>query len=262
VFAFVEFALQGVVLRVTYTSVYLVAPAYLALAAALSLITQEWSARARLVAVAVCAIVVIAIPFSRMLISPWAGRFPWSVWLLQVVPAMAILLALFLPAGIARRSVSILAVLMLVALPALATTTDARLHWVFVRNEPTFDAAVKVSNILRSGVAEGRTVRFWFDRDEPHFATFFAIGSLYLGEWQGLQGFPNWTDAEVRDNLPENAILVHLTSDAGKLDAREAQMKARGIMFGPRRSIPIIVPGGLEFMLILQDIHGYGPTSR
>jgi hypothetical protein len=262
VFGFVEFVLQGVVLRVTYTSVYLVAPAYLALAAALSLITQDWPPRATRVAVAISAIVVIAIPFSATLILPWATRFPWSVWLLQVAPAVIILFALFLPAGIARRSVSVLGGLALVALPALATTADVRLHWIFRRNEPTFAAALKVSDILRSGVAKGRTVRFWFDTDEPHSSKFLAIGSLYLGEWQGLRGFPSWTDLEVRNNLPENTILVHLTSKADKLDAREYQMKARGIMFGPRRSIPIIVPGGTEFILILQDIHGYGAATR
>jgi hypothetical protein len=64
VFAFVEFVLHGIVLRVTYTSAYILAPAYLALAAALGLLMEDWSPRARRIAVPVGAIVLIALPFA------------------------------------------------------------------------------------------------------------------------------------------------------------------------------------------------------
>ena len=263
VFAFVEFVLQGVVLRVGYTSVYLVAPAYLALAAALGLLMQEWPARDRYVIVAISAIVLVAIPFAATPILAWAARFPLSPWLLQGVAVVLLLIAFFLPAGALRRSVSVLGVLALVALPALATTADQRLHWVFRPNEPTFDAALKVSNILRSGVAKDRTVRFWFDLGEPHSFKFLSIGSLYLGEWQGLRDLPNWNSREVRNNLPENTTLVHLTSDPGKLIAREVQLAAHGISFGPPRQIPIRASSGTEFFLILQDIQGHsGPPTH
>ncbi len=263
VFVLVEFVLQGVVLRVPYTSVYLVAPAYLALAAALGLLMREWSARDLFVGVVISAIVLITIPFAATPISAWAARFPLSTWLLQGLPALLILTVFFLPAGAFRRSVSVLGFLALIALPCLATTADQRLHWVFRANEPTFDAALKVSNILRSGFAKDRTIRFWFDLGEPHSAKFRSIASLYLAEWEGLRSLPNWSSQEVRNKLPENTILVHLTSDPDKLDAREAQMAARGIIFGARRSIPIRASSGTEFFLILQDVQGYsGPLAH
>ncbi len=259
-FAFVEFALQGVVLRVTYTSVYLVAPAYLALAATLGLLMQDWPARERYVIVAISAIVLIAIPFFATPFVTWMARFPLGPWLLQGALVVLVLIVLFLPAGAVRRLASVLGVLALVAMPSLATTADQRLHWVFSPNEPTFDAAVEVSNILRSGATKDRTVRFWFDLGEPHSAKFLSIGSLYLGEWQGMRNLPNWSEHEVRTNVPDNTTLVHLTSEPAKLDAREARMAERGIKFGPRRSIPIRASKGTDFFLILQDIQGYSGT--
>jgi hypothetical protein len=261
-FAFVEFALQGVVLRVTYTSVYLVAPAYLALAAALGLLMQQWPARERYVVAAVSAIVLIAIPFFATPILAWGARFPLGPWLLQGALVVLVLIVILLPSGAFRRLASVLAVLALVALPSLATNADQRLHWVFRPNESTFDAAVKVSDILR-GVTKDRTVRFWFDLGEPHSAKFLSIGSLYLGEWQGMRNLPNWNDSEVRNNLPANTTLVHLTSEPNKLDARQAQMTERGIKFGERRSFPIHASGGTDFFLVLQDILGHSePAAR
>lgn len=261
VFAFVEFVLQGVVLRVTYTSVYLVAPAYLALAAALSLLMREWPTRERSVIAAIGAILLVAAPFAVTPILAWAQRNPSSPWLLQTMPVALVLTVFFLPAGAFRRSVSILGALALIALPAVATTADHRLHWVFREGEPTFDAALQVSKVLRSGVAKDRTVRFWFDLGEPHSNKFLSIGTLYLAEWRGLRDLPKWSDQEVRNNLPDNTLLVHLTSEPGKLDAREAQLAKHGIKFGPRRTIPIRASGDTEFYLILQDIRGHSPPA-
>jgi len=146
-------------------------------------------------------------------------------------------------------------------LPSLATTADGRLYWVFRSGQPTFDAALAVSDELRSGVTKGRTVRFWFDLDEPHSYTFLSLGALYLPEWRGLRDLPKWSDQEVRNNLPDNTLLVHLTSEPEKLDAREAQLAKRGIKFGPRRTIPIRTSGGTDFFLILQEIHGHSPPA-
>ena len=260
-FAVVEFVLQGVVLRVPYTSVYLVAPAYLALAAALSLLMQQWPARAQSVFVAIGVTILVAIPFAVTPILTWAQRFPWSPWLLQAAPVLLVATAFFLPAGGFCRSVLILAAAALIALPALAATADRRLHWVFRNSEPTFDAALEVSNVLRSGVATNRTVRFWFDMGEPHSRKFLSIGALYLAEWQGLRDLPKWSDQEVRNNLPDNTLLVHLTSEPDKLDAREARLAKHGIKFGPRRTIPIRASGGTDFFLILQDIQGYSAPA-
>ena len=254
VFAFVEFALQGVVLRVYYTSVYLVAPAYLALAAALGLLMRGWSRRACSFGAIISGTILVAIPFAAQPILAFAARYPLSVWLLQATPAILIVTVSFLPAGNFRRSVLALGLLAFIALPSVATTADRKLTWVFRSNEPTFDAAMKVSNILRHGVENGRNVRFWFDLGEPHSSKFLSIASLYLGEWQGLRNLPNWNSREVRANLPENTTLVHLTSDPGKLIAREVQLAAHGISFGPPRQIPIRASSGTEFFLILQDI--------
>jgi hypothetical protein len=114
---------------------------------------------------------------------------------------------------------------------------------------------------LRSGVATNRTVRFWFDMGEPHSAKFLSIGSLYLAEWQGLRNLPKWSVQEILNNLPDNTLLVHLTSAPDKLNAREGQLSERGIKFGPRRSIPIRASGGTDFFLILQDIQGYSAPA-
>jgi hypothetical protein len=175
---------------------------------------------------------------------------------LQAIPIVFVFAAFFLPGGFLRRSATVLAALALVALPSLATTADGKLHWVLRSGQSTFDAALEVLNVLRGGVTKGRTVRFWFDLGEPHSHKFLSIGALYLPEWRGLRDLPKWSDQEVRSNLPDNTLLVHLTSEPGKLDAREAQLAKHGIKFGQRRAIPIRASGDAEFFLILQDIRG------
>jgi hypothetical protein len=175
-FAVLEFVLQGVVLRVPYTSVYLVAPAYLALAASLSLLMQQWPARARPVFVAIGVIILVAVPFAVTPILALAQRFPWSPWLLQAAPVLLVLTAFFLPAGVFRRSVSILGAAALIALPALAATADKKLHWVFRDSEPTFDAALEVSNVLRSGVAKNRRFASGSTWASPTAPNFFRLG--------------------------------------------------------------------------------------
>jgi hypothetical protein len=260
-FAFVEFVLQGVVLRVAYTSVYLVAPAYLALAAALGLLMREWPLRARSAIVAIGVLLVAAIPFAVTSVLAWTSRDPAGPWLLQAIPIVLVLTGLLLPGGVLRRSAAILAALALVTLPALATTADGRLYWVFRSGKSTFEAAVAVSDVLRSGVTKGRTVRFWFDLDEPHSYVFLSLGALYLPEWRGLRNLPKWSEQEVRNNLPDNTLLVHLTSDPDKLDAREAQLAKHGIKFGPRRAIPIRASGDTEFFLVLKDISGHSSPA-
>jgi hypothetical protein len=186
---------------------------------------------------------------------------PLGIWLLLGAPALLIALATHFPALAFRRTVSTLGVASLITLPAFATASDGRFYWVFQDNRATFDAALRVTNILRSGPQNGRTIRFWFDLAEPHGRMFLSIGVLYLEEWQGLRELPKWSDQEVRNNLPDNTLLVHLTSEPDKLDAREAQLAKHGIKFGPRRAIPIRASGGTDFFLILQDIHGHSPPA-
>ena len=154
-----------------------------------------------------------------------------------------------------RRSAALGAVLTLVALPNAATTLDPGLGYVFSSNAATFDAALKVSDVLRSGVANGRTIRFWFDPGEPYTNKFHSIASLYLWGWVDLsRELPKLSPTAIKSYLPAGTLLVHLTSDPSKLSAREAQMAARGIAFGPRRDILIRASPQIAFTLVLQDI--------
>jgi hypothetical protein len=256
-FGIVEFVLHGIVLRVFYTSSYLVAPAYLALAATLSLLMRGWSSSWRAFSTAIAAILAFGIPNFPSLIAAWMHGSWLYIWALQAVPAVFMLCVALRPPAALRRSAALAAVLSSVALPNAAMTLDPALAYVFnfSANAATYDAALKVSDILRSGVANGRAMRFWFDLDEPFTNKFHSIAVLHLGWGVDLsRELPRMSAIAIKSYLPAGTLLVHLTSDPSKLNEREAQMVARGIAFGPRHDILIRVSPQVAFTLVLQDI--------
>jgi hypothetical protein len=216
---------------------------------------QAWSSSCRAFSAVVATILAVGIPNFPSLIAAWTHGSPLYIWALQGVPAVFMVCVALRPLAALRRSAAMAAVLTLVALPNAAMTLDPGLGYVFGPNAVTYDAALKVSGILRSGVANGRTIRFWFDPGEPYTNKFHSIASLYLWGWVDLsRELPKMSLAAIKSYFPAGTLLVHLTSDPSKLNAREAQMLARGIKYGPSRDILIRASPQVAFTLVLQDI--------
>ena len=90
-FAVVEFGLSAVVLRVFYTSSYLIVPAYLVMAVSLGLILHEIEPRWRGAVILIAAAVTVYLPFSADKIGIFAQNHPAGVWALTAIPSVLIL---------------------------------------------------------------------------------------------------------------------------------------------------------------------------
>lgn len=253
-FALVEFGLNAVVLRVFYTSSYIVVPTFLAMAAVLHLLMRDDRSEIWGVRIAVSTVVgLILVAY----VTPWifiaGNHFPRMLWWVAVLPAVLIVVAALV--GPRRRfHAARAAALALVILPVGVIGGDAAVSYVKNTQTDGFDAAVKVSDVLRSGAVKGRTIRFWFDNGEPMSQYFHSIASLYLWGWRDLtKEFPTLPQAEIAALLPGHITMVHLTSEPEKIRQREALMTSRGMTFEPARNLTIVTKAGQSFTISLQD---------
>jgi hypothetical protein len=255
-FAFVEFLLNAVVLRVWYTSTYLVAPTFLTMAFILSVLMSDMtSSQRRNISIGLI-LVLLVVMYRNDAIASWFLAHPRLAWAVVLVPA-CLVPASFFTSGRKAASVILttLTCLAAVTLPNLAATADPALAYVFGSSASTFDAAMKVASVLRTGTVTGRSIRFWFDPDEPASYSYHSISSLYLWGWRDLtKELSQPENKELATFFTPQTTLVHLTQMPEKLNQREALAARHGIRLGPRADLTIRANGGLIFVMSLQEV--------
>jgi hypothetical protein len=272
-FLWVEFAMHAVVLRVFYHSSYLVVPAFLFFAALVAWIFRQHPA-ARWARPAPMGMLILgiswAVPAAYGLLKPVGGHGA-AVWGTTLALALVALWGL-----LARRAAAVSASC-LIASTAVASGLDRSMSYVFDDNRPTFEAAIEVSKVLRSGLAQGKILRFWFDPEEPLESAFHSINSLYLWGWRDLtrelamegtgsathrpaRGMPKLRmidETEKKRLFSEGTLIVHLTSEPAKVERRRDALLARGVPTAWRGEWPIRVQG-MSFQVILTEVTALG----
>jgi hypothetical protein len=255
-FIFVEFGMKAVVLRVAYTSSYLVIPVFLflvALLGALRKIAGEPSFRVTVVAIAGILVAMLAPICLISRFHPPAGVQPpyWGV----VIGIGSVGLVASSLAGRLRSAGAGLAAACFVLLLTLPTAVDPALSYVFADGRPGFEAAMRTQNVLTSGFAKDRTLRFWFDTDEQWTPLFHSIASLYL--WGGWRDYSHLMPTMPADDLrwlfPANTTVIHLTTTPAKVAERTRLLASRNIVVEDAGNWTIKTDK-IEFQVVVQNV--------
>ena len=258
-FVFVEFVMHSVVLRVYYTSSYLIVPVHLALGATFAkswrLASRDHGANATLGAFAVCS-TSLAVPLAWV---AWRGAsassgFPISVKVWSALALVAVLSVILLVAARQRAWAAFLAPPLVSVGVLLAPSFDPSVALVYRDNSAPFRAIMKTQALLQSGVLQGRIPRFWYDA-EMHRALFNSISSLYLWGYRDYSHDLGGMSSSDRAYLIRpNTSFVHLTSTPSVMAARRALLMKNNIVVAPRYSWKVEVPHGPSFYVIVDDV--------
>ncbi|MBS1859027.1 MAG: glycosyltransferase family 39 protein [Acidobacteria bacterium] len=250
-YAFQEFVLHGVALRVHYTSSYLLVPAFFVAGA---LAGECALSRGQAAAIAAFATLL---PFLHRELARISS--PWTALLLTgAAAAAALLLPRLAPAGCALMAVA------LFLSPALDSSTGYAWDQSFPvngRNADVFRHLMTLEARLKASIDPARRARFWFDRDEPLAPFYDSAESLYL--WMHADftaGLASWPDGELRRQLPLNATLVHLTLHPERLAERNRLLASRGIRAANQRSWSMPYRG-YTLQVILEDVAYPTPSA-
>jgi hypothetical protein len=255
-FLIVEFPMKGVVLRVFYTSCYLVVPLFLFLGALLGALRKvaqplpDVSAEVGLASALMGAIVPVYL-FSAPRIPP---RLQWQHdWPAVIVIAVVGVLAgsIF---GRLKFITSAVAATCFAVLISFPITVDPGVSYVFSDQRPAFEAAMRAQNVLTSGAARDHTLRFWYDNDERWSPLFNSINSLYLWGWRDYShAMPTMSVDDLRALFATNTMVVHLTDDPAKVAKRTRLMAAHNILVEDSGSWTVTA-GNIGFHIVLQNV--------
>jgi len=256
VFMFVEFQMKAVVLRVFYTSSYLVVPLFLFFGAILGLLRKmaeplsDATAEVGL-AFAVAGALVPVYLFSPRFIPPalqWQHDWPAVI----VIAVLGVLVSSLF--GRLRFITSAVAATCFALLISFPITVDPGVSYVFSDQRPAFEAAMRAQNVLTSGATKDHTLRFWFDNDERWSPLFNSINSLYLWGWRDYsKAMPTMSTDALRALFPANTMVVHLTDDLTKVAERTRLMAARNILVEDSGSWTVTA-GKIGFHIVLQNV--------
>jgi len=256
-FIFVEFGMKAVVLRVAYTSSYLVVPVFIFLAALIGALRKIALTNSSLTFELLLWLTVVgadAVPvyiFSRpnQLVTVLQHQY----WAVAAYVGIAGLLACTLFAS-SRFFGTALAAASLTFLLSFSTTVDPALSYVFADSRPAYEAAIHTQNLLTSGIAKNRMLRFWFDNDEHWSPLFNSINSLYLWGWRDYSHLmPTMSVDELRYLFSANTTVVHLTQEPGRVEERTKLMAGRNIFVQDDGRWTVSVDN-VEFQVIVQDV--------
>ncbi|HTC94582.1 MAG TPA: hypothetical protein VK699_14170 [Terriglobales bacterium] len=240
VFAFVEFGMKAVVLRVFYTSSYLVVPAFIFLGALLSALYKVVEGQERVWLRVACGAVLAGIALSlfavRSLALHWS-TLPPEVWISpELVRQVWILLSALSISGVigfswvgwARRIGITVAAFSFALLISFSTSMD--LHYVFLNTRLEFKAAMATQDLLKSGILNDHPVVFWYDNDERWSRLYNSINSLYLWGWRDLtRELPTMTVEDLRGLVPPDTVFIHLTTVPAKMPERVRLLSQRNL---------------------------------
>jgi hypothetical protein len=281
-FCFFEFGLHNVGLRVAYCSTYIMAP-LLAFAGMLigecisgqresrfhklTVGVGEMTLKPAFTATTVLWVVValfgLSLPFYFAVARPisfsrsdiWIGLF--IVGLLAAISVFSLR-----PGMIPEALISCLIFTGLFVGPAF----DPSLAYVWsADNASVFQTLMQIESLVDSGVPPDRTVRFWYDIDEPARPVpkipqaklaylFDSAYSLYLwGYFDFTKQLPSGPTADLKRLVDAKTTFVHLSLMSDNLAERTHLLSARGIVVGNERRW--IIPSNYgDLCVVLQDV--------
>jgi len=84
--------------------------------------------------------------------------------------------------------------------------------------------------LMRNAGGQNRPLRFWYDGDEPHLDLFHSLYSLYLWGYQDLsKELPAMPMDDIRNLLPTQGRILHLTSNPDRITTHRKLLESRGI---------------------------------
>jgi len=245
-YAYQEFVLHGVALRVSYHSCYLVVPLFVLAGA---VIGELWNRTDSPVwAMAAVAAFTLCQPYLREAWNP-AG-LQLQLWI-----AMALIGAIAIGLMVWPRSNPVIPCVLVILLVFWGPGVDQSLADPLSRgNAETFDSMMAAENRIKSAVPPDREVLFWFDGNEPASPLFNGISALYLWRnWDLTSQLPTTDPATVRYYLTPQTVLVHLTMDTTRITTRLRMLEARGIRVSNERRWQLQGAGHL-YHVVLHDV--------
>jgi len=263
VYAFEEFVLHGVALRVAYHSSYLVVPTF-CLAGALFGELWPQPTRTRVAAVALLAALLVwaaAMPYAFAALRPALAT--GTAWLLLAGAGMSLIVALLLPW---RNAVRVAIVAGMVFLLFTAYAVDGHIGYVWNRdNVRVFHALMDIQAHCNAAVPPDRPVRFWFDDKEPSGYTYTSAAALYIEGHDDLTGLlraGNMKDFAYY--APVGTTLAHLADRPETIVEHDRLLALRGVRVGERKSWRI-TSGVAPFYLVFENVvamEGSGAVQR
>lgn len=249
-YAYQEFVLHGVALRVAYHSCYIVVPLFTLAGAVIGeLWNRTGSQRLPVWSFGALAAFTLCQPYLRKAWTPPGLQ-------LQLWIAMAVIGASAIGLMVWRQSRPIVPSVLVILLVFWGPGVDQSLADPLSRgNAETFDSMMAAENWIKSTVPPDREVRFWFDGNEPASPLFNGISALYLWRnWDLTTQLPTTDAGTVRYYITPQTVLVHLTMDPAKITARLRMLEARGIRVANERRFQR-QGGGHMYYVVLHDVN-------
>jgi hypothetical protein len=125
---------------------------------------------------------------------------------------------------------------------------------VFEEQAPGFDVALHVRQLINFVPSEGKTVRFWFDKNEKQLPLFDSIASLYTwGSPSQTVELIDGTEQQRRSVASPNTLLVLMSSDPQKIEQDEALLRKYGVVF-ERQGLTRVLRRPYDFYVNLLSI--------
>lgn len=243
-FAWVEFGMDKVLLRVFYHSSYLIAPVFLV---CLAVIATIWT---QAVTRPFCAAFTTALCIAPFL--PTVTRGYWHLprtelpWLIAALAASAMVIV---PTRTTTgRLVAAMGLVALCSLVSLGPALDQSVRSMVFRPKEALFVPDRTSKIiageaayqlelasdlqvfLKNGRFRQYSLRFWYDPDEPAKKLFDSLYSTYLWGYVDLtQWFKTKPCADLEAFFHKNGRILHITSDPSRIAAHREIMTARGV---------------------------------
>lgn len=255
IFAYVEVGMNAVVLRVSYTSSYLIAPVFIffgALLSALGKIQEEGRMAGFKVVPMVVVLAGVILPlFSVHSLSRWL-RLPQNDWLMLAALGVVGLIAISLP-GNTRRFGIIVAAFCFALLISLSTSLNLYAY-ALLNPRQEFKAAMATQNVLTAGILQDRPMIMWYDNNEQWSPLYDSIYSLYLwGNHDLTHELPTMPAQDLRDLVHPDTVIIHLTRVPAKMPERVRLLATRNIRvedIGHWR----VQRGNIEFEVFAQHV--------
>jgi len=268
-FCIFEFVFHNVGLRLSFCSTYMMAP-LLTFAGILIGESLRGEGEKALASPGSAIVWTLAPVFGVVLPFAYALAPPISLSHLQVWGGMSIVAVLSVVCVMAssekRAFIATLLICLIFAGLFFGPARDQSLGYIWSKgNAAIFQILMQIENRVDSEVPDDRTVRFWYDTDEPVRLVptvgrskpsnlFDSAYSLYLwGYFDFTKELPSGPKADIQRLVNARTTFVHLSVDSDPVAERTRQLAARGIVAGNERRwvIPSIY-GNLR--LVLQDV--------
>lgn len=247
-----EFILNSLVLRVFYSSTYLVVPTFIFLASLFGNIIKNYNQndiKKLYLSLGFIAIIPAYLKFS--VISSLTYK---QIWEILGFLAVTILIFTILDKKNAFKAKNIL-LMAILFLINFSCATDNNISYVYEKSNQTgYKIAMDIQNILKFSVPKDRDVRFWFGPEEPLVNFFHSLNSLYCWGWRDYSNELNkMSDPEFKFLFSNKTTIINLVSNLNTLKQHHETLKKKGVKFREIGRWEMVRDKSV-FFLVLEDI--------